>query len=156
MKRLVFCCLVVVCCAVLTGLLRPLLGRDCGAGGALVGWGGFRGYDADGASRGPRRTLCGVCRPARRRTDGPRDGRPLLRALLGRAEANEEAFYLFGELCEKYLYAPDSPCRDEELYRYALLTVVESDRLDDYRKLRPRYQLNMIGRNRVGGAGRRT
>lgn len=28
--------------------------------------------------------------------------------------------------------------------------MVESDRLDDYRKLRPRYQLNMIGRNRVG------
>lgn len=74
----------------------------------------------------------------------------LLCTVLGRAEANEEVFSLLGELCEKYLYSPDSPCRDEELYRHALLAVVESDRLDDYCKLRPRYQLNMIGRNRVG------
>lgn len=80
----------------------------------------------------------------------PETAGTLLRALLGRAEANEAAFYLFGELCEKYLYSPDSPCRDEELYRHALLAVVESARFDDYRKLRPRYQLNMIGRNRVG------
>ena len=74
----------------------------------------------------------------------------LLRALFRRAEVCEEVFCLFGELCEKYLYSPDSPCRDEELYRHALLAVLESDRIDDYHKLRPRYQLNMIGRNRVG------
>ena len=45
----------------------------------------------------------------------------LLCTVLGRAEANEEVFSLLGELCEKYLYSPDSPCRDEELYRHALL-----------------------------------
>ncbi len=150
MKRLVFCCLVVVCCAVLTG--------SCGRSSAGIAeraahwWDGVDFADTtltEHPEALEERFAAYVGLLEDERMD-PATAGPLLRALLGRAEANEEAFYLFGELCEKYLYAPDSPCRDEELYRHALLAVVESDRLDDYRKLRLRYQLNMIGRNRVG------
>lgn len=75
---------------------------------------------------------------------------PLLQGVLARAEVCETTFNLFGELCDKYLYSPESPVRDEEIYIYALRQVIESRHLDDYSKLRPRYQLNMALRNRVG------
>lgn len=75
---------------------------------------------------------------------------PLLQELLVSAEADEASSRLFGELCEKYLYAPQSPARNDELYLYALERMIESPYLNDYEKLRPRYQLNMVRRNRPG------
>lgn len=75
---------------------------------------------------------------------------PLLAELLRKAEASEESFLLMSDLCEKYLYAPESPVRDDELYRYALERMIAAPCLDDYEKLRPRRQLRMVGRNRVG------
>lgn len=74
----------------------------------------------------------------------------LLADLLRSTEAGEEACYLFRELAEKYLYSPESPVRDEELYIHALRQQIESRHFDDYHKLRPRYQLNMALRNRPG------
>lgn len=75
---------------------------------------------------------------------------PLLAELLRKAEATEGTFLLLNDLCEKYLYAPESPVRNEELYRYALERMIATPWLDDYEKLRPRYQLGMVRRNRLG------
>lgn len=75
---------------------------------------------------------------------------PLLANLLERAGTDEKVYHLFSELSEKYLYSPESPVRDEELYLYALRQQIESDCFDDYEKLRPRFQLNMALRNRYG------
>ncbi len=54
------------------------------------------------------------------------------------------------ELTEKYLYNPNSPLRNEELYIAVLQYVVESPKLDELAKLRSRYQLDLAQKNRVG------
>ncbi|MEG1622378.1 MAG: DUF5106 domain-containing protein [Alistipes sp.] len=74
----------------------------------------------------------------------------LLQKTLHQAGANDAIFNLFWELCEKYLYSPESPVRDEELYIYALQSLIASNHVDGYHKLRPRYQLNMALQNRLG------
>lgn len=79
-----------------------------------------------------------------------REAAERVRELFRQEEGSPERFLLLGELCEKYFYSPDSPWRDDELYLAALEQIVESPHLDDYRKLRPRYQLNMAQRNRPG------
>lgn len=75
---------------------------------------------------------------------------PLLQDLLAHAGASDAAFRLFAELCEKYLYAPQSPTRNDELYLFALERIIESPYLNDYEKLRPRCQREMALRNRTG------
>ncbi len=75
---------------------------------------------------------------------------PRLRRWLQEREASAVGFQFGWELAEKYLYVPYSPLRDDELYAYALEEIVRSPQIDDYRKLRPRYQLNMVRRNRPG------
>lgn len=67
-----------------------------------------------------------------------------------RVEFSPDRFRLGRELAEKYLYSPESPLRDDELYGYALRRIVESRHIDAYGKLRPRFQLNMVRRNRPG------
>ena len=75
---------------------------------------------------------------------------PRLRTWLQEREGSAAGFQFAWELTEKYLYVPYSPLRDDELYAYALEEIVRSPQIDDYRKLRPRYQLNMVRRNRPG------
>lgn len=75
---------------------------------------------------------------------------PLLRETLTQAASHETAFLLLRELCEKYLYSPESPLRNDELYLYALEPVIATSHLSDYEKLRPRYQQNMARRNNPG------
>lgn len=58
---------------------------------------------------------------------------------------------LFGwEIAEKHLYVPSSPLSDDELYAYALEEIIRSPHIDDFHKLGPRFQLNMVRRNRPG------
>ena len=80
----------------------------------------------------------------------PEAAGPLLSDLLRRTESDRERFRLLRELCEKYLYSPESPLRNDELYRHALEPIIASAHLDDYEKLRPRYQLGMTQRNGPG------
>ncbi|MFI3288249.1 MAG: DUF5106 domain-containing protein [Rikenellaceae bacterium] len=59
----------------------------------------------------------------------------------------------FEKLCstfEDYLFNPNSPMRDEEMYIYVLRYVVEAASLEDVYKLRSRRQLEMVLKNRVG------
>lgn len=58
---------------------------------------------------------------------------------------------LFGwQLAEKHLYDPSSPLCDDELYAYALEEIIRSPHIGDYHKLGPRFQFNMVRRNRPG------
>lgn len=51
---------------------------------------------------------------------------------------------------EDYLYDPNSPMRDEELYIYVLRYTVDVAELEDIYKIRSRNQLDMVLKNRVG------
>ena len=74
-----------------------------------------------------------------------------VKSMLARAQdADSVMFDYFVGLYEKYLYDPNSPVRDEELYIPVLEYVVNSDLLDEWEKLRPQAQLEMALKNRVG------
>ena len=64
--------------------------------------------------------------------------------------ANSAMFAHFTELSEKYLYDPNSPLRNEELYIPVLQYLTDSPHLDSLSKLRPRYQLELALKNRPG------
>lgn len=59
-------------------------------------------------------------------------------------------FAHFTDLSEKYLYDPNSPLRNEELYIPVLRYLTDSPHLDSLSKLRPRYQLELALKNRPG------
>lgn len=73
-----------------------------------------------------------------------------INGMLAKAVATPAVFDRFTELYEHYLYDPNSPARNEELYIPVLEFIVNSDKVDDISKLRPRSQLEMAMKNRVG------
>lgn len=70
--------------------------------------------------------------------------------LMTRAAADSAMYAHFMELSEKYLYEPNSPFRNEELYIGFLRHIVANENLEDILKVRPQYQLDMALKNRVG------
>ena len=71
--------------------------------------------------------------------------------LLDRAsEGGSTVFGRFVDLFDKYLYDPNSPLRNEELYIPVLEYVVASSRVPEIEKIRPRDRLAWALRNRVG------
>jgi thiol-disulfide isomerase/thioredoxin len=72
--------------------------------------------------------------------------------LLDKTLINQAIFNHFIGLIEKYLYYPDSPLRNEELYINVLEYYLQDRRLDAEYKLRPQYQLSMLYKNRVAHA----
>lgn len=73
-----------------------------------------------------------------------------LTALMDSASADSAMYVHFMKLAEKYLYDPNSPLRNEELYIPVLNCVVASSKLDEAQKVRPRYQLKSAMKNRPG------
>lgn len=73
-----------------------------------------------------------------------------LSAMLTKAEAEKKMFTYWGELYEKYLYDPNSPVRNEELFIPVLQTLLGSSLLDETAKIRPAYLLEQVLKNRVG------
>lgn len=71
-------------------------------------------------------------------------------ALMGKASADSAMYAHFVTLSEKYLYDPNSPLRNEDIYIAVLKNIIANETLDDSRKIRPRYQLRMALRNRKG------
>lgn len=53
-------------------------------------------------------------------------------------------------LYESYLYDPNSPMRNEDLYIIYLQSVIGNPRIDPVDKIRPQFQLDMALKNRVG------
>lgn len=71
-------------------------------------------------------------------------------ALMESSSRDSVMFHNFIEIGEKYLYDPNSPLRNEELYIPILEYIVTSPSLDKWSKIRPQYQLDMALKNRVG------
>lgn len=70
--------------------------------------------------------------------------------MMKKAEVKNEMFVCFATLCEKYLYDPNSPVRNEELYLTVLENIFATKCLDDIHKERYKHQYKIALRNRVG------
>lgn len=73
-----------------------------------------------------------------------------LRRTFASAQADSAMFAYFTELSEKYLYDPNSPMRNEDMYISVLRFIIDSDKVDELEKIRPRAHLEMALKNRVG------
>jgi len=71
--------------------------------------------------------------------------------LYTRASAENTALYYFIKLGDKYLYEPNSPMHDEELYILVLQSLIDNPRIAAIDKLRPRKLLELALKNRPGG-----
>lgn len=61
-------------------------------------------------------------------------------------------FAYFTVLYDKYLYNPNSPMLNEELYIPVLKYIVNSERVGEIDKMRPAFRLEMALKNRVGNS----
>lgn len=59
-------------------------------------------------------------------------------------------FDYFARQFRHYLYEPDSPAHDDELYLIVLQRMLAMPELDSFLKIRPQYELNRLWQNRVG------
>jgi len=71
-----------------------------------------------------------------------------IKDMLNKAETQPVVFHYFTDLYEKYLYDPNSPFRNDELYIPVLETVLSSSLTEE--KIRPAYLLELANKNRVG------
>jgi hypothetical protein len=71
-----------------------------------------------------------------------------IKEMLRRAEAEKTVFRYFAGLCEKYLYNPNSPMRNDEYFIPALEAMLASPAVDE--KTRPASLLALALRNRPG------
>lgn len=70
--------------------------------------------------------------------------------MMSRAESHEAMYTHFHALGEKYLYDLNSPFYQEEYYLILLEHFIRSSKIVELDKIRPRYQLGMIRKNRPG------
>lgn len=66
------------------------------------------------------------------------------------AGKKKKVFFFFTDLAEKYLYDPNSPMRNEELYIPVLDAMLESTVLDDTEKILPKGRRELAEQNRPG------
>lgn len=66
------------------------------------------------------------------------------------AGAEEKMFNYFAETLRRYLFDPNSPIRDEELYEPVGRFLATSPLVDEATQSRARHDLKLIGMNRVG------
>lgn len=75
---------------------------------------------------------------------------PGVKSLMNKAAADQAMYAHFMTLSEKYLYEPNSPFHNEDTYILFLQQVLGNSALDDVHKIRPRFQLELALKNRVG------
>ncbi|MDR1381158.1 MAG: DUF5106 domain-containing protein [Tannerella sp.] len=73
-----------------------------------------------------------------------------VKKLLTSAEVENVMYNYFHSKAEHYLYNPNSPMRNDEYYIPFLEHVVESQKVTDIQKVRPRHLLELAYRNRPG------
>ncbi|MBD9091723.1 MAG: DUF5106 domain-containing protein [Bacteroides oleiciplenus] len=66
------------------------------------------------------------------------------------AGKKKKVFFYFTDLAEKYLYDPNSPMRNEELYIPVLDAMLKSTVLDDTEKILPKGRRELAEQNRLG------
>ena len=67
-----------------------------------------------------------------------------VKAMMKQTEQDSAMFQYFSEMMEKYLYDPNSPLRNEEMYIAVLEYLTESSSLSDVEKIRPAHLLDNI------------
>lgn len=70
--------------------------------------------------------------------------------LIKSSAIDKTMFEYFTKTIEHYLYDPNSPVRNEEMYIPVLKYLVSCDQLSDVEKIRPRHQLAIAMKNRQG------
>lgn len=70
--------------------------------------------------------------------------------LMEKAAVEPLSYRKFVELSERYLYDPNSPMRNENVYIVVLKNIMASNHLSQAEKARPEYQLELALKNRVG------
>lgn len=70
--------------------------------------------------------------------------------LFNKADSNKKIYRYFTEMADKYLYDPNSPMRNEELYIRVLDAMLRSKSLSSAEKIRPQERRKIAERNRVG------
>ncbi len=65
------------------------------------------------------------------------------------AQGSKKHFLYFTEMADKYLYDPNSPARNEELYIPVLEVMTQTPILEDAEKIRPQYRLDWAFKNRI-------
>jgi hypothetical protein len=78
------------------------------------------------------------------------DAKKSLQYTLTKMAENKAMHAYFASLFEKYLYDPNSPFRNEELYLVVLERLTKSPLLSDAEKSKYKFQLRMAKKNRVG------
>lgn len=73
-----------------------------------------------------------------------------LKTMMKMAEQDSTMFRYFSEMMEKYLYDPNSPSRNEEMYIAVLEYLTESSSLSAVDKIRPSHLLELAQKNRLG------
>lgn len=80
----------------------------------------------------------------------PQSADSLLRSLMLRASASREVLDFFSKVAEIVLHNPNSPMRNDEYYIPILEVLVESPLLDEYDRMVPAYDLDVVSKNRLG------
>lgn len=73
-----------------------------------------------------------------------------MKSTFEKAATHKKVFYNFVTLADKYLYDPNSPYRNEELYIQVLEAMLKSSHYSDIEKIRPAARLKQAQKNRVG------
>lgn len=75
---------------------------------------------------------------------------PAIKGAFSRFSRNKMMFKFFVELADKYLYDPNSPLRNEELYIPVLEVMLNSSLLSDNEKIAPKARFDLAQKNRLG------
>lgn len=73
-----------------------------------------------------------------------------IRNTIDRTNADKKVFIYMTDLADKYLYNPNSPMRNEELYIPVLEAMAVSPVLEEIEKVRPKARLELANKNRIG------
>ena len=73
-----------------------------------------------------------------------------LKNTFSQAEKGKKCYLYLMELADKYLYDPNSPMRNEELYISVLDALLASPVLNDTEKIRPERRRELAQKNRIG------
>lgn len=80
----------------------------------------------------------------------PQGADTLLRSLMHRAEASRPVLDMFATITELVLHDPNSPLRNDEYYIPILEVLVATPHYDEYDRIAPAYDLDMVRKNRIG------
>lgn len=80
----------------------------------------------------------------------PQTADTAMKELFAQAEKEKKCYLYLMELAEKYLYEPNSPMRNEEIYISVLDALLASPLLSDVEKIRPQARRELAQKNRKG------